>query len=107
MNLTLSKTPTLRATAMINTQQRSCGLGMQRLAPARRCVVRRGNEQFHGDKAGVPRPDLNENLEQVKDVKGPGVDQRKTENIQPGNISNENAERRADIGASRPPTLLG
>lgn len=107
MNLTLSNTPSLRASAMIKAQQPRVGLGSPLLAPAKRCVVRRGNEQFHGDKAGVPRPDLNQNLEQVSDVKGPGIDQRKTENIQPGNISSENAERRADIGATRPPTLLG
>ncbi|KAK9808432.1 hypothetical protein WJX73_004832 [Symbiochloris irregularis] len=32
-------------------------------------------------------------------------DQSKVENIEPGNISNENAEARADIGKTRPPSF--
>lgn len=50
---------------------------------------------------------ISEGTEQINDVPEPTVDQSKTENIQPGNISNENAEKRADIGATRPPTLFG
>ena len=53
------------------------------------------------------QPITNEKIEQVTDVPAPKVDQTKTQNIAAGNISNENAERRADIGASRPPTLFG
>ena len=55
----------------------------------------------------MPPPKTNQNIEQTDDVKEPVIDQTKPENIVPGNISNENAERRADIGATRPPTLLG
>lgn len=37
----------------------------------------------------------------------PNVDRSKTENIEAGNISNENAEKRADIGKTREPTPTG
>ena len=37
----------------------------------------------------------------------PDVDRSKVENIEPGNISNESAEKRADIGKDRPPTPTG
>ena len=37
----------------------------------------------------------------------PTVDRSKTENIEAGNISNENAEKRADIGKTREPTPAG
>lgn len=37
----------------------------------------------------------------------PDVDRSKIENIEPGNISNEAAEKRADIGKERPPTPTG
>jgi len=37
----------------------------------------------------------------------PNVDRSKTENIEAGNISNENAEKRADIGKTREPTPAG
>ena len=36
-----------------------------------------------------------------------GVDRTDTRNIEAGNISNENAERRADIGKERIPTFPG
>ena len=36
-----------------------------------------------------------------------GVDRSDTRNIEAGNISNENAERRADIGKDRIPTFPG
>ena len=39
--------------------------------------------------------------------KTPTVDRSKTENIEAGNISNENAEKRADIGKTREPTPAG
>ena len=35
------------------------------------------------------------------------VDRSKTQNIEAGNISNENAEKRADIGKTREPTPTG
>lgn len=37
----------------------------------------------------------------------PNVNRNKTENIEAGNISNENAEKRADIGKDREPTPAG
>ena len=37
----------------------------------------------------------------------PNVNRDKTENIEAGNISNENAEKRADIGKTREPTPTG
>lgn len=37
----------------------------------------------------------------------PSVDRSKPENIEAGNISNENAEKRADIGKDRAPTPTG
>ena len=37
----------------------------------------------------------------------PTVDRSKTQNIEPGNISNEGAEKRADIGKTREPTPGG
>ena len=37
----------------------------------------------------------------------PNVNRNKTENIEAGNISNENAEKRADIGKNREPTPAG
>lgn len=37
----------------------------------------------------------------------PNVNRNKTENIEAGNLSNENAEKRADIGKSREPTPAG
>ena len=107
MTLTTGSMQTFRNCSQIRAAQPKNVLGLQRLAPATRCVLRRGSEQFHGDKVGVPRPDTNDKLEQVDDVKEPGIDQTKIQNVQPGNISSENAERRADIGATRPPTLLG
>lgn len=41
------------------------------------------------------------------EAKAPNVDRSKTENIEAGNISNENAEKRADIGKTREPTPSG
>ena len=41
------------------------------------------------------------------EAKAPNVDRSKTENIEAGNISNENAEKRADIGKTREPTPTG
>ena len=85
-------------------QARRSSLGVQR-APLRP-VLRRGKEELRDDGVGLPRP-ANQAVEQINDVKEPQIDQTKPQNIQPGNISAENAERRADIGANRPPTLLG
>eukprot|EP00891_Asterochloris_glomerata_P000655 jgi/Astpho2/655/Aster-04494 len=51
------------------------------------------------------REPLNEGTEQSKSVPNPQVDQSKTKNIEAGNISNQNAEKRADIGATRAPTF--
>lgn len=92
----------------LRSQCRS-GLSCRRVHGARHSVLRRGvqgsgsQDQARPD----PRPNLNETTEQIRDVPEPDVDQSKTQNIAPGNISNENAERRADIGATRPPTLFG
>ena len=83
-------------------------LGSRRVAGARRSVLRRGAEgSGHENQPGLPRPVTNEKTEQINDIAEPKVDQSKTQNIAAGNISNENAERRADIGATRPPTLFG
>lgn len=85
------------------------GLSCRRAKGARHSVVRRGVQASGSqDQARPdPRPNLNETTEQIRDVPEPSVDQSKTQNIAPGDISNENAERRADIGATRPPTLFG
>lgn len=69
----------------------------------RRSVIRRAGEGSGPQDPAGPR---GETTEQIRDVQEPNIDQSKTENIQPGNISSENAERRADIGATRPPTLF-
>lgn len=72
-------------------------------------MVRRasGNaEDGQGNTPGLPRPNLNQGTEQTNDVAEPKVDQSKVKNIAAGNISNENAEKRADLGAVRPPTLF-
>lgn len=99
MTMSISSIQTSRPVALRATAQaRRSVLGVQR-TPVRP-VLRRAE----GD---VPRPRPNEAIEQIDDIKEPIVDQTKSQNIQPGNISNENAERRADIGATRPPTLLG
>ena len=82
----------------------------RRVAGVRKSVVRRasGNpEDGQGNTPGLPRPNLNQGTEQTNDVAEPKVDQSKVENIAPGNISNQNAEKRADLGAVRPPTLFG
>jgi len=84
-------------------QARRSSLGVQRASL--RPVLRRGKEELRDDGVGLPRPS-NQAVEQIDDVKEPKIDQTKAQNIQPGNISAENAERRADIGATRPPTLL-
>ena len=47
-----------------------------------------------------------ESDESIK-AKTPQVDRSKPENIEAGNISNENAEKRADIGKTREPTPAG
>lgn len=88
--------------------QRGLGVSCRRVQAARPSVLRRG-VQNTGSKDQArpdPRPNLNETTEQIRDVPEPSVDQSKTQNIAPGNISNENAEKRADIGATRPPTLF-
>lgn len=82
----------------------------RRVAGVRKSVIRRaaGNsEDGQGNTPGLPRPNLNQTTEQTKDVAEPSVDQSKVKNIAAGNISNENAEKRADLGATRPPTLFG
>lgn len=85
-------------------QARRSSLGVKRASL--RPVLRRGKEELREDGVGLPRPS-NQAVEQIDDVKEPKIDQTKPQNIQPGNISAENAERRADIGATRPPTLFG
>ena len=90
--------------------QRRPTLLSRRVAVARKSIVRRasGNpEDGQGHTPGLPRPDPNQTTEQTKDVSEPKVDQAKVENITAGNISNENAEKRANVGAKRPPTLFG
>lgn len=90
--------------------QRRPTLVSRRVAGVRKSVVRRasGNpEDGQGNTPGLPRPNLNQGTEQTNDVAEPKVDQSKVENIAAGNISNENAEKRADLGATRPPTLFG
>ena len=88
--------------------QRKFVLASKPVISARRSIIRRGGEgSGHENQAGLPRPRTIETTEQTKDIAEPSIDQSKTENIQPGNISSENAERRADIGATRSPTLFG
>lgn len=85
-------------------------LAPRRVGGVRKSVIRRaaGNsEDGQGNTPGLPRPNLNQTTEQTKDVAEPSVDQSKVQNIAAGNISNENAEKRADLGAVRPPTLFG
>ena len=79
----------------------------RRVAGVRRTVIRRAAKDGQGNTPGLPRPNLNEGTEQTNDVAEPKVDQSKVQNIAPGNISNQNAEKRADLGATRPPTLFG
>lgn len=99
MTMTMSSMHSAKPAAVRTTAQlRRSAAGVQR-APLR-SVLRRAED-------GAPRARANEAIEQIDDIKEPVVDQTKSQNIQPGNISNENAERRADIGATRPPTLLG
>ena len=105
MLMTVSTLPAVKATAVSRpVKHRRSALGVQRVPL--RSVTRRSSDRSEHE-AGLPRPDTIQTTEQTDDVRDPVVNQRKTQNIQPGNISNENAERRADIGASRPPTLLG
>lgn len=95
--------------SVARSQQRHAWVSRRR-AGVRRPVMRRasGNpKDGQGNTPGLPRPDPNQTTEQTKDVSEPKVDQSKVENIAAGNISNENAERRADLGATRPPTLFG
>ena len=95
--------------SVARSQQRPAWVS-RRGAGVRRPVMRRasGNpEDGQGNTPGLPRPDPNQTTEQTMDVSEPKVDQSKVENIAAGNISNENAERRADLGATRPPTLFG
>ena len=108
----MSQTSTVGSHIQTSTarSQRRPSLVSRRVAGVRKSVVRRasGNaSDGQGNTPGLPRPNLNEGTEQINDVAEPNVDQTKVQNIAAGNISNENAERRADIGATRPPTLFG
>lgn len=87
--------------------QRKPALVSRRVAGVRRSFIRRAAKDGQGNTPGLPRPNLNEGTEQTNDVAEPKVDQSKVQNIAAGNISNDNAEKRADIGATRPPTLFG
>ncbi|DBA82125.1 hypothetical protein WJX77_005557 [Trebouxia sp. C0004] len=100
MMAAMSHTSVLTSRVQLSVvSQRRSTLRCNPVLSARRSVIRRAGPQ---EPAG-PR---GETTEQISDVPEPSIDQSKTENIQPGNISNENAERRADIGATRPPTLF-
>ena len=106
---TVSQTSTV-GSHIAARSQRGPNLVSRRVAGVRKSVVRRasGNsEDGQGNTPGLPRPNLNQTTEQTKDVAEPRIDQSKVENIAAGNISNENAEKRADLGATRPPTLFG
>ena len=108
----MSRTSTVGTSTqnVVARSQRKPALDSRRVAGVRRSVTRRaaGNsEDGQGNTPGLPRPNLNQTTEQTKDVAEPSVDQSKVENIAAGNISNENAEKRADLGATRPPTLFG
>ena len=89
--------------SVVGSQRRS-GLSRTSVLSVRRSVNRRAGEGSGPQEPAGPR---GETTEQIRDVEEPNIDQSKTENIQPGNISSENAEKRADIGATRPPTLFG
>ncbi|DBA68307.1 TPA: hypothetical protein ACH3X2_013625 [Trebouxia sp. C0005] len=91
-----------RVQVSVGSQRRSA-LTRNSIVIGRRSVVRRAGKGSGPQDPAGPR---GETTEQINDVQEPNIDQSKTENIQPGNISNENAERRADIGAKRPPTLF-
>lgn len=92
-----------RVQLSVRSQRRSAP-SRNSVLSVRRSVIRRAGEGSSPQDPAGPR---GETTEQIRDVKEPNIDQSKTENIQPGNISSENAERRADIGATRPPTLFG
>ncbi|DBB06143.1 hypothetical protein WJX82_003844 [Trebouxia sp. C0006] len=91
-----------RVQLSVRSQRRSAP-SRNSVLSVRRSVIRRAGEGSSPQDPAGPR---GETTEQIRDVKEPNIDQSKTENIQPGNISSENAERRADIGATRPPTLF-
>ncbi len=98
-------------TSVIGSRVQLSARSQRRSAPSRNSVlsvrpsvIRRAGEGSGPQDPAGPR---GETTEQIRDVQEPNIDQSKTENIQPGNISSENAERRADIGATRPPTLFG
>lgn len=106
---TMAQTRTVGSHVQASTtgSLRRPALVSRRVAGVRRSVIRRAAEDGQGNTPGLPRPNLNQGTEQTNDVAEPKVDQSKVQNIAPGNISNQNAEKRADIGATRPPTLFG
>ncbi len=106
MMTAMSHTSAIRSRVQLSVvgSQRRSALSCNPVSSARRSVVRHVGEGSGPQDPAGPR---GETTEQIRDVQEPNIDQSKTENIQPGNISNENAERRADIGATRPPTLFG
>ncbi|KAL3146202.1 hypothetical protein ABBQ32_002906 [Trebouxia sp. C0010 RCD-2024] len=105
---TMAQTRTVGSHVQASTtgSLRRPALVSRRVAGVRRSVIRRAAEDGQGNTPGLPRPNLNQGTEQTNDVAEPKVDQSKVQNIAPGNISNQNAEKRADIGATRPPTLF-
>ena len=82
-------------------------LSLSRAAPlssARRCsaLASRPARLVRGNRISI-RAEADKSVESQT----PSVNRNKTENIEAGNISNENAEKRADIGKTREPTPTG
>ena len=90
-------------TIMSNTMNMS----LSRAAPlssAKRCnaLASRPARLVRGNRLSV-RAETDKSVESQT----PNVNRNKTENIEAGNLSNENAEKRADIGKTREPTPAG
>ena len=92
---------------MQTTMSNTMNMSLSRAAPlssARRCsaLASRPARLVRGNRMSV-RAETDKSVES----KTPDVNRNKPENIEAGNISNENAEKRADIGKNREPTPAG
>ncbi len=79
---------------------------VQRRSLARRAQTARPNRLVVRAEEEKPGEKIVSDVDQYEKVPT-GVDRTDTRNIEAGNISNENAERRADIGKERIPTFPG
>jgi len=92
---------------MQTTMANTMNLSLSRAAPL--SSVRRCNALASRPARVVRNTRMAVRAEADKSVNSqtPNVDRSKTENIEAGNISSENAEKRADIGKTREPTPTG